>query len=157
MTHLWFWGLYILSHGTVYQHLRNVYFSRPYILSRGPYISAQGPYILRVSRNIGFILVKLYFTKIFLISPRVNPFHQDRTNFTKIFLISPRFFRFHQESTHFTKWEFHQDSHQDGWTPYLPSVSTVSTVSTVLSRINYFLLWNIWNLIRIYCDSTQYP
>ena len=34
---------------------------------------------------------------------------------------------------------------------------TVCHMLRVLWRINYFSIWNIWNLIRIYCDSTQYP
>ena len=110
-------GRDIFSYGTVYcHHLRNVYFSRPYILSRGPYISAQAPFIFSLDRIFyGWAEIFYYnFTKIFLISPRVIPFHQDWTNSTKILMISPRFFRFHQESTHFTKWEFHHDSDQDG-------------------------------------------
>ena len=50
---------YIFSDGTVYfQHLRTVYFSRPYILSRGPYIfsfrtvyfQSSGPYIFSLDR-----------------------------------------------------------------------------------------------------------
>ena len=30
--------------------------------------------------------------------------------------MGPSFSSSAQDSTHFTKWEFHQDSHQDGWT-----------------------------------------
>ena len=50
----------------------------------------------RLTDNLYLVLSLYNFTKIFLISPRVNSFHQESILFTKIFSISPRVYPFHQ-------------------------------------------------------------